>query len=239
MAVSASAARRVGGDISARNREDGGAVIEVRLPATGRTGAPEPILAIPPRKSVIEGSVLLVEDEEAVLEFERDVLAGAGAQVVTLMNLDEVKLRLLRDSFDAVIMDGKMPNGWNAPEIHRWIAQNRPGLEKHLMFTFSSVVEPEVRSFLHDNSVPYLVKPFEVGDLISQARRLLQKTIAATAGYVLLNTRAGLWLLSALATRPVWKQFDPLEVLYDWDGTSGQAARDQQGEEESLLSLVE
>ena len=171
-----------GGDISARNREDGGAVIEVRLPAAGRTGASEALQPVSPRKFVIEGNVLLVEDEEAVLEFERDVLAGAGAQVVTLMSLEEVKTRLLKDSFDAVIIDGKMPNGWSAPQMHRWIADNRPGLEKHLMFTFSNAVEPEIRAFLHDNNIPYLVKPFEVGDLISQARRLLQKTLSATAG---------------------------------------------------------
>ncbi len=171
-----------GGDISARNVQDGGAVIEVRLPANGRAGMPEPALPAASRKSVIEGSVLLVEDEEAVLEFERDVLAGAGARVVTLINGDEVKATLLRESFDAVIIDGKMANGWNAPDVYRWIAENRSGLEKHLMFTFSSVVEPEIRSFLHDNNVPYLVKPFEVGDLISQARRLLQKTRAAVAG---------------------------------------------------------
>jgi DNA-binding NtrC family response regulator len=93
-----------------------------------------------------------------------------------------VKAKLLQESFDAMIIDGKMANGWNAPDVYRWIAENRPGLEKHMMFTFSSAVEPEIRGFLHDNNVPYLVKPFEVGDLISQARRLLQKTQAAVAG---------------------------------------------------------
>ena len=35
--------------------------------------------------------MLPVEDEEAVLEFERDMLAGAGAEVVTLMRFEEVK----------------------------------------------------------------------------------------------------------------------------------------------------
>jgi DNA-binding response OmpR family regulator len=78
-------------------------------------------------------------------------------------------------------MDGKLPNGGNAPEIYRWITENRSGLEKHLMFTFSSLVDAETRAFLHDNNIPYLVKPFEVGDLIAQARRLLQKTVAASA----------------------------------------------------------
>jgi len=170
-----------GGDISARNREDNGAVIEVRLPANGSAGVPEPALPLPSRKSAIEGSVLLAEDEAAVLEFERDVLAGAGARVVTLMSGDEVKARLLQEPFDAMIIDGKMANGWNAPDVYRWIAENRPGLEKHLMFTFSTMLEPEIRAFLHDHNVPYLVKPFEVGDLISQARRLLQKTQAAVS----------------------------------------------------------
>jgi hypothetical protein len=51
-----------------------------------------------------------------------------------------------------------------------------------LMFTFSSVVDSDIRAFLRDNNLPYLVKPFEVGDFIAQARRLLQKTQAATAG---------------------------------------------------------
>jgi hypothetical protein len=55
-------------------------------------------------------------------------------------------------------------------------------MEKHLLFTFSSVAEQEIRTFLHDRNVPCLVKPFEVADLISQARRLLVKTQAATAG---------------------------------------------------------
>ena len=55
------------------------------------------------------------------------------------------------------------------------------GLEKHLLVTFSSVAEPEIRSFLQENNVPYLVKPFEVADLISHARRLLQKAHAAAS----------------------------------------------------------
>jgi len=87
------------------------------------------------------------------------VLTGAGAQVVTLMDFEEVKARLLHQSFDAVIIDGKMPNGCNAPDVYRWIAENCSGLEKHLMFTFSGVVETETRAFLNNHNVPYLVNP--------------------------------------------------------------------------------
>jgi DNA-binding response OmpR family regulator len=55
-------------------------------------------------------------------------------------------------------------------------------MDTHVLFTFSNGVEPnDSRSFLQGNTVPYLVKPFEVGELIAQARRLLQKPQAAAA----------------------------------------------------------
>ena len=170
-----------GGDISAHNRPEGGAIVDVKLPATERAPMPEEPTATPKREFALEGRVLLVEEEEAVLEFERDVLAGAGAQVTAVMKREEAEARLRSEQFDAVIIDGKMPGGWSAPEIHRWLAENHPGLERHLLFTFSSVAEPDTRKFLHDNHVPSLAKPFEVADLITQARKILQKVRAAGA----------------------------------------------------------
>jgi two-component system NtrC family sensor kinase len=173
-----------GGDITAHNANEGGAVIEVRLPmaVTAGTILEAAPVAPPKREGAIQGRVLLVEEEEAVLEFERDVLMGAGASVVTASKSEDVKTRLLSEPFDAVIMSGKMPADWNTKEAYAWLTQNCPGMENHLLFTFSHGVEQsEDRAFLQQNNVPYLVKPFEVADLISQARRLLQKAHAAAA----------------------------------------------------------
>jgi two-component system, NtrC family, sensor kinase len=170
-----------GGDITARNCADGGAIVEVRFPSSDHVAATDIAVPLPPREFVIEGRILLAEDEAAVLEFERDVLTGAGARVVTLMNAEDIRMRLLTESFDAVIVNGKLPGGWSAPEVYGWISGKCPGLEKRLLFTFSSDVEPEVRDFLGHNNLPHLVKPFEVADLIAQARRLLQKTHAVAA----------------------------------------------------------
>src|SRR5437763_1627631 len=129
-------------DITARNGENGGAVVEIRLPAA--TGiASQASESVPAkRETAIQGRILLVEDEEAVLEFERDVLTGAGAQVVPVMNADEMKERILKDSFDAIVVNGKLPGGSSAPEVYSWIAENRPGMQKHLLFTFCNVTEP-------------------------------------------------------------------------------------------------
>jgi PAS domain S-box-containing protein len=170
-----------GGDITAHNRPEGGAAIEVRLPASGQVVEAEISTGPSRRELALEGRILLVEDEEAVLEFERDVLVGAGAQVVTALTSDEAKSKVRSETFDAVIMNGRMPGGWAASDAHRWIGAACPGLEKKVLFTFSSVAEKDVRAYLQQAHIPSLVKPFEVAELISHARRLLQKTQAAAA----------------------------------------------------------
>ena len=175
-----------GGEISARNAERHGsdaegAVIEIRLPAAGGAIIPQAVPEAPKRETALNGKILLVEDEEAVLEFERDVLAGAGAKVTTVTSVEQMKSVLANQSFDAVVINGKMPGSQSIPETRSWILEQSSGLSGHILFTFASLAEPEVRSFLEQNSIPFLVKPFEIGDLIANARRLLLKTKAAGA----------------------------------------------------------
>jgi PAS domain S-box-containing protein len=170
------------GEISAHNGGDGGAVIEVKLPSAGRAGASQPEPEAPRRDIALKGLILLVEDEESVLDFERDVLSGAGAEVTTATSTEAMKSALTEHSFDALIINGKMPGSTSVQETHSWILNSHPQLSGHFLFTFSSLAEPEVRSFLEQNSVRFLVKPFEVGDLITSTRRLLAKARGAQAG---------------------------------------------------------
>ena len=134
-----------GGDITAHNNAEGGATIEVRIPASAAVAAvAEEMPKAAPRQheGAISGRVLLVEEEEAVLEFERDVLMGAGAEVVTAQSSEDAKTRLQSEQFDALIMNGKMPDQWGAKESYPWIKQNCPGMERHVLYTFSAGVEP-------------------------------------------------------------------------------------------------
>ncbi|HJT77183.1 MAG TPA: hypothetical protein VJ739_08275, partial [Gemmataceae bacterium] len=74
----------------------------------------------------------------------------------------------------------------------------------------------------------------ELLGLPPQTTALVGTGVLATTGYLLLNTRTGVWLLSLLAARPLWKELDPLEVLYAWERE--QERDDEDGE--TLLSLV-
>jgi two-component system NtrC family sensor kinase len=171
-----------GGDIVAHNHPEGGAVLEVRVPVAGQNKiVVEKEIAVPKRDSAIEGRILLAEDEEAVLEFERDVLVGAGASVVPIAGSADLKERMLTQVFDGFVLSGAFAS-WKAPEIYKWLAEKSAGAEKRILFTFSTMIEPEVRTFLQDHNVPFLVKPFEVSDLIAAARKLTHKAQAAVAG---------------------------------------------------------
>jgi len=170
-----------GGDISARNADGGGAIIEVHLPSAGHAVEPQPAQPSPKRENALHGRILLVEDEEVVLEFERDVLAGAGAEVTSVTSIAQMKAMLENNSFDGLIMNGKMPGAESIPEIRGWIVEKWPELTGHFLFTFSSLADAEARTFLERNNIPFLAKPFEVGDLIANARRLMSKAKGASA----------------------------------------------------------
>jgi CheY-like chemotaxis protein len=169
------------GEISAHNHEETGAVIRVKLPV-----ALVPVEAEARAKGVrkpytLAGRVLVVDDEEAVVDFEAEVLRGSGAEVVTRMSGEDAIALLETETFDAIIIDGKMPGGWGCVEVYQWIAENRPGLERSILFAISNFGDVEIRRFIEEKRIPCIVKPFEVADLVAITRRLLKKSKAVAA----------------------------------------------------------
>jgi two-component system, NtrC family, sensor kinase len=176
-----------GGEIRATNHPEGGAVFQVRLPSAGTVAAtPEYNVQGTARlnEAILKGRVLLVDDEESVLEFESEVLRGAGAEVVTLSRGEDAVATLQKETFDAVVLDGKMPGGWTGFDIYHWLAEHRPGLEEGVVLTLSNIDDAELRSVLEEKQVSYLIKPFEVAELIAAIRRVLDRRRAAAASRV-------------------------------------------------------
>jgi two-component system NtrC family sensor kinase len=170
-----------GGEISASNSPEGGAVIQLRLPAVDRVApvVPEPVRVR--HDGAIQGRLLLAEDEEAVREFAGAVLAGAGAEVISVSNAEEAKARLQKESFDGIIMSGRMPGGMTIAGMHAWLAETHPELEHKILFTFAHLADEETRAFLEKNKIPSLLKPFEIADLINHTRSLLRKARATAS----------------------------------------------------------
>jgi hypothetical protein len=88
----------------------------------------------------------------------------------------------------------------------------------------------------------------EEGPVPEMVRTVIGVSAVASTGYVLLNSRIAYWLLSILGSRPLWKGFDPLEVIYAWEEEqeeeTGQLrqphfwSRRRRRDDESLASLA-
>ncbi|MGZ7030050.1 MAG: hybrid sensor histidine kinase/response regulator, partial [Terriglobales bacterium] len=169
-----------GGDVMALNHPDGGALFRVSLPASASLAVEAPQEA-PPRLPPLRGRILLVDDEEAVLEFEREALAGAGAEVVAISSGEQAMERLQNEKFDAVLVDSAMPGGSTGIDLYRWVAVNLPGQEKNIILAVSNIRDVETRRFLAETLMPHIEKPFQVADLISIARPLLTSEQATAA----------------------------------------------------------
>jgi two-component system NtrC family sensor kinase len=171
-----------GGEILAQNHPAGGAVLQVKLPvAVGEKPVTERDRIFARRESRLEGAVLLVDDEEAVLDFEREVLSAAGLKVCAVNSGAEAVDSLKQGDFDVVFLDSKIPGALSSEDVFRWIEQNRPELVSRTVLVLSNVSDPGVRLFVDATKILCLVKPFEVADLLAMARRVLRRARAASA----------------------------------------------------------
>jgi two-component system NtrC family sensor kinase len=170
-----------GGEISARNHPLGGAMLEVRLPvAIGEKPISEGEGIVARRESQLEGRVLLIDDEEAVLDFEREVLTAAGLKVVLASTGEAAIERLQNEEFDAVFLDSRIPGEWSSEQVYHWISDSRPALVGRTVLVLANVTDPGVRAFVAATKVLCLVKPFEVADMLAVARRVLRRVKATT-----------------------------------------------------------
>lgn len=116
--------------------------------------------------------ILIIEDDEAILKLLRRGLAYEGYQVDTAMD-GHSGLNLARDEHpDLVILDWMLP-GMDGLEVCRRlrVAGNVP----ILMLTAKDTIQDRVQG-LDAGADDYLVKPFELDELLARIRALLRRT---------------------------------------------------------------
>jgi len=116
--------------------------------------------------------ILIIEDDDLILKMLRRSLVYEGYQVDTAVD-GEGGLNLLRDNKPAlVILDWMLP-GMDGLEVCRRMREmgNRPVL----MLTAKDTLEDRVQG-LDAGADDYLVKPFELDELLARIRALLRRT---------------------------------------------------------------
>jgi PAS domain S-box-containing protein len=160
-----------GGSITVSSQPGIGSMFEILLPMVEPSTVSQERLGGEAIEAGTE-TVLLVDDDEAVRSFARQVLQGAGYRVVEAAGGMEALAAACSHEgpIDLLVSDLKMPE-IGGREVARRLRQERPGLAVLYMSGYSS--NETLDAVRADGSAGFIRKPFSPGFLLRRVRREL------------------------------------------------------------------
>jgi len=149
-------------------------VESIERPPPVDTGEAPPVdtgEAPPVRDLTGVGTVLLVEDEDAVRLFSARALRNKGYNVLEARsgNTAIELIRRTEDQIDLLITDVVMPD-MDGPALIEWIRGNRPGMK---VICISGYAEESFRNVLdHSADIHFLPKPFNLEELAGKVKEV-------------------------------------------------------------------
>ena len=116
--------------------------------------------------------ILIIEDDEAILTFLRRGLAYDGYQVDTAIDGQTGLLQARDNPPDLVVLDLMLP-GLDGLEVCRRLRQGGP--MPNLMLNARETLKDRVQG-LDSGADDYMVKPFNLDELLARIRALLRRT---------------------------------------------------------------
>jgi response regulator RpfG family c-di-GMP phosphodiesterase/serine/threonine protein kinase len=132
-------------------------------PSPGATPLPE----------VGQFRVLVVDDESAIRDLCRQLLAAEGAVVETAANGTQGLAMALKGKYDLVLLDVAMPDMTGVDVLQQLRQQGKDPNLKVLMFS-GHITPEEMSDMLSRGADDFLTKPFSVSQLIARVQNLLR-----------------------------------------------------------------
>ena len=117
--------------------------------------------------------ILLIDQEDAVLDLEREILKPNYRNVYAVRNALEAVRLLEAEQFDLVVTEWKASGDFAGQEFYDWICRFRPELANHLIFTMSGTSTVEAVSKKIQRACLFLRKPYRVDEFLNMVRRAL------------------------------------------------------------------
>ena len=117
-------------------------------------------------------AILLVDDDKQLATALQWILADENFLVDVAFDGEDALLKVKAHQYDAVICDLRMPR-LRGDEFYLQAKNLRPDLADCFIFITGFATDPQVRTFLIENEVKFLVKPFPIKGLISCVKELL------------------------------------------------------------------
>ena len=166
------------GKILVENQPTGGAKFTVELPVV--QCAETPTTDRPPREIKPQGalaatrSVLVVDDEPAVLALLKQIMTRGGYEVITATNGQEALERIAARSYDLILSDMRMP-GMDGRKLFETVKKQNPALAHRIVFVTGDTVSADTQAFFKDTGNHWLSKPFNVAQVTDIANDVLEK----------------------------------------------------------------
>lgn len=170
MAAAYGVVRNHGGWISVESLEDKGTKVTIWLPA--REDIAEKIKPVKPAPGAVEGSILVIEDEEPVMEVFQSALERMGFRVLSARTGHEALEIITRSSekIELAILDILLPD-MDGKDLYPSLVQARPGLKVIVSSGYS--VEGPAQEILDAGAQAFLPKPFSLVDFREALRMVL------------------------------------------------------------------
>ena len=153
-----------------------GATFIVELPIVDSSASePENTTMITKVQPALEksGRILVVDDEPGVRALLEKVLTQMGYNVETITDARIVMDKLnAGERYDVILLDIRMP-GMSGTEIYTHIIEKMPVLKGKIIIVTGDVMGQDVKDFLTKNSLPYLVKPFDIKLLTEKINEII------------------------------------------------------------------
>ena len=159
--------------------------------------------------------VLVVEDEPDVLRAVAMFLRESGYSVDTADNGEDGLFKAVTWEYDVVLLDVMLPrrDGWSVLEELRRKNKATPVL----MLTARDAIKDRVRG-LDTGADDYLVKPFELSELVARVRALIRRSAGVAQplieiGNVSINTTSRMVSVDGVSIALTAKEYCLLEFL--------------------------
>jgi len=172
LSISKQIVERHKGRIWAESKPGRGATFYVDLPASTRPShkpADRDTLCAKPASK--PARILVVDDEKSIRDLLARILTRDGHRVEVAWSGSQAIHKLEETAYDIVFLDLKIP-GLSGQAVYAWIKHDRPELARQTVILTGDTLGNETLSFLREERVRHLLKPFQVADLRNALREV-------------------------------------------------------------------
>jgi two-component system, cell cycle sensor histidine kinase and response regulator CckA len=169
LAVAHQVVKRHGGEIVAESVPGQSTSFHVFIPLTLELGMTEAPAESPTLRTMTARRVLLIEDEIAVASGIAALLEMEGVWVDVIHGGREAVQAIERTSPDAVVLDVGLPD-LDGVQVYQNIAARWPALP--IVFSTGHGDQTKLEDYLTLPNVDYLLKPYEIGELLDSLQRV-------------------------------------------------------------------